>query len=125
MKEEKDIISTALYQAEVGKMVLDYVGRLHPTIIQDAMERRAVRILEDLGCTVRPGQMGLFEWGRLPERVLAAGTDCYGFIDRILEEKKVFLTPGGIFGSEGERYVRVSLCADEATLQEAWARLFK
>ena len=41
MKEEKDIISTALYQAEVGKMVLDYVGRLHPTIIQDAMERRA------------------------------------------------------------------------------------
>ena len=88
-------------------------------------EAWAVRILEDLGCTVRPGQMGLFEWGRLPERVLAAGTDCYGFIDRILEEKKVFLTPGGIFGSEGERYVRVSLCADEATLQEAWARLFK
>lgn len=88
-------------------------------------EKWAVRILEDLGCTVRPGQVGLFEWGRLPDRVLAEGTDCYGFIDRILDEKEVFITPGGIFGSEGERYVRVSLCADEATLERAWERLSK
>lgn len=93
--------------------------------IYRSREAWAVRILEDLGCTVRPGQMGLFEWGRLPDTALATGTDCYGFIDRILDEDKVFLTPGGIFGSEGERYVRVSLCADEATLQRAWERLFK
>ncbi len=86
-------------------------------------EKWAVRILEQLGCTVRPGQMGLFEWGRLPDRVLAEGSNCYDFIDRILEQKHVFLTPGGIFGSEGERYVRVSLCADEATLQQASQRL--
>ncbi|MDE5944830.1 MAG: aminotransferase class I/II-fold pyridoxal phosphate-dependent enzyme [Rikenella sp.] len=88
-------------------------------------EKWAVRILEDLGCTVRPGQVGLFEWGRLPDAVLAEGMDCYGFIDRILEEKDVFMTPGGIFGSGGERYVRVSLCADEETLERAWERLSK
>lgn len=86
-------------------------------------EALAVKILETLGCTVRPGQMGLFEWGRLPEEALAGGQDCYGFIDRILDEKYVFITPGGIFGSGGEKYVRVSLCADEATLQRALERI--
>lgn len=88
-------------------------------------EALAVKILETLGCGVRPGQMGLFEWGRLPESVLATGMDCYGFIDGILEQKHVFITPGGIFGSGGEKYVRVSLCADEATLQRALERLTK
>lgn len=88
-------------------------------------EALAVKILETLGCSVRPGQMGLFEWGRLPESVLASGVDCYGFIDRILDEKHVFITPGGIFGSGGDKYVRVSLCADETTLQRALERLIK
>lgn len=88
-------------------------------------EALAVKILETLGCSVRPGQMGLFEWGRLPESVLASGVDCYGFIDKILDEKHVFITPGGIFGSGGDRYVRVSLCADEAMLQRALERLAK
>lgn len=88
-------------------------------------EALAVKILETLGCGVRPGQMGLFEWGRLPESVLASGGDCYGFIDGILDQKHVFITPGGIFGSGGEKYVRVSLCADEATLQRALERISK
>lgn len=88
-------------------------------------EALAVKILETLGCSVRSGQMGLFEWGRLPESVLASGMDCYGFVDRLLDEKHVFITPGGIFGSGGDKYVRVSLCADEATLQRALDRLTK
>lgn len=86
-------------------------------------EALAIQILETLGCSVRPGQMGLFEWGRLPESVLSSGIDCYGFIDRILDEKDVFITPGGIFGSGGDKYVRVSLCADEATLGRALERV--
>lgn len=88
-------------------------------------EALAVKILETLGCGVRSGQMGLFEWGRLPQSVLANRMDCYGFIDGILDQKHVFITPGGIFGSGGEKYVRVSLCADEATLQRALERLAK
>lgn len=88
-------------------------------------EALAVKILEVLGCSVLPGQMGLFEWGKLPESVLASGVDCYGFIDRILDEKHIFITPGGIFGSGGDKYVRVSLCADEATLGRALERLTK
>ncbi|MCC8063247.1 MAG: aminotransferase class I/II-fold pyridoxal phosphate-dependent enzyme [Rikenellaceae bacterium] len=93
--------------------------------IYRSREALAVKILETLGCKVRPGQMGLFEWGRLPESVLASGVDCYGFIDRILDEEHVFITPGWIFGSGGDKYVRVSLCADETTLQRALERLIK
>ena len=45
--------------------------------------------------------------------------DCYEFSDRILNGCGVFLTPGGIFGSEGDRYIRISLCATEEVLQRA------
>lgn len=88
-----------------------------------AREPLAVEILETIGCTVLPGQMGLFEWGRMPAEILAQGVDCYRFIDRILDELHVFVTPGGIFGTGGEQYVRVSLCADENTLEQALQRL--
>ena len=77
-------------------------------------EELGYRIMEVLGCKARPGQAGLFIWGELPE---GAG-NCYEFIDRILLEKGIFITPGAIFGSEGERYIRISLCADESTLQK-------
>lgn len=86
-------------------------------------EALALQILDTLGCRAQPGQMGLFEWGRLPEELLSQGVDCYQFIDKVLEEKLVFVTPGGIFGSQGEKYIRVSLCADQPTLQRALDRL--
>ncbi len=91
--------------------------------INDLYRRRealATRILETLGCRVAPGQVGLFEWGALPD---SEPSDCYQFIDRILEERHIFVTPGGIFGDGGDRYIRVSLCADEATLQKTIERL--
>lgn len=44
--DEKSVVATALYQAELGKMVLDYVGRIHPAVIEKAMESRAIRTLE-------------------------------------------------------------------------------
>lgn len=70
-------------------------------------EAKAYEILNQIGCSYDAGQAGLFVWGRLPE---GAG-DCYEFSDKILNGCGVFLTPGGIFGSEGNRYVRISLCA--------------
>ncbi len=75
-------------------------------------ERLGYRIMEQLGCRADKGQAGLFVWGRIPDDE----SDCYSFIDSILDCYDVFVTPGGIFGSEGERYVRISLCADVATL---------
>lgn len=47
MEGKKNLeIPTALYQAEIGKMVMEYVGRIHPTVIEQAMESRAIRTLE-------------------------------------------------------------------------------
>lgn len=83
-------------------------------------EAKATEILTTLGCRVQPGQMGLFEWGALPESV---SDDCYQFIDRILLERDIFVTPGGIFGTAGERYIRVSLCASDELLQRTIDRL--
>ncbi|MEG1553788.1 MAG: aminotransferase class I/II-fold pyridoxal phosphate-dependent enzyme, partial [Rikenellaceae bacterium] len=85
--------------------------------LNDMYHRREVlgyKIIELLGCKAQKGQCGLFIWGRLPKRA----KDCYSFIDEILENKGVFITPGGIFGSGGDRYIRISLCADEKTLEK-------
>ena len=69
-------------------------------------------IFDALGIEYAQNQAGLFLWGRLPE-----GENCYDFCDILLYEKGVFLTPGGIFGSEGEKYMRLSLCAPQSVLE--------
>ncbi len=74
-------------------------------------EKVGMAIFDALDITYEPNQAGLFLWGRLPE-----GVNCYDFCDKLLYEKGVFLTPGGIFGSQGEKYMRLSLCASEEVL---------
>lgn len=78
-------------------------------------------ILAAMGCTFSRHQAGLFAWGRLSEE----GGDCYAMCDRVLYECDVFVTPGGIFGSGGERYMRVSLCASKENLEKALERIQK
>lgn len=81
----------------------------------------ALRIMDALGCGVRSGQQGLFLWGRIPET--ASGSE--EFARKVLDEARVFITPGFIFGSAGERYVRISLCATEKNLLRALERIEK
>ena len=69
-------------------------------------------IFDVLGLEYAENQAGLFLWGRLPK-----GQNCYDFCDHLLYEKGIFLTPGGIFGSEGESYMRLSLCAPQQVLE--------
>ena len=83
-----------------------------------AREAKALEIMEALGVECRPHQAGLFLWGRVPNN-----ESCYDFCDRLLYEKHIFLTPGGVFGSEGEKYVRISLCASEEMLQRVLDRI--
>ncbi|WP_187270946.1 pyridoxal phosphate-dependent aminotransferase [Neolewinella aurantiaca] len=78
----------------------------------------AFSIMDELGCTYRTDQVGLFVWARCP-----AGTDGFAISDAALYDKDVFLTPGGIFGDEGNGYVRISLCSSEERLTEALTRL--
>lgn len=84
-------------------------------------ERRVIaeRIMVALGCAIDEKQRGLFLWGRIPE----AAEGSIAFADAVLERARVFIVPGVIFGSNGDRYVRLSLCATQAKLREALARI--
>lgn len=79
----------------------------------------AEAILKALGCSWDPAQSGLFLWGRVPEN----GLDGADLSDKVLYEANVFITPGFIFGSQGERYVRLSLCCTEENLAKALERV--
>ncbi len=83
--------------------------------------RRAVaeEVMTALGCTFDPTQRGLFLWGRIADS--ESGSEAVA--DRALYESRVFVTPGFIFGSNGYRYIRISLCATEEKLREALARI--
>jgi len=81
--------------------------------------RIAESIMETLHCKFDKKQTGLFVWGRIPGSI----QDCGAFVEEILNRAHVFITPGFIFGSNGNRYVRISLCADERRLEEARERI--
>ena len=61
----------------------------------------------------------MFLWGRIPD----AYADVEDLTEKILHEARVFITPGFIFGSNGKRYIRISLCAKEPQLEEALKRI--
>ena len=79
----------------------------------------AEKIMEVLGCVFDPKQSGMFLWGKIPDNY--SGSEALA--DKILYEANVFLTPGFIFGSNGERYIRISLCCKEELLQESLNRI--
>ncbi len=81
--------------------------------------RIAEEIMTALGCTFDPMQQGMFLWGRIPEKY----RDVEELTEKVLHEARVFITPGFIFGSNGERYVRVSLCAKDDKMKEALSRI--
>ena len=78
-------------------------------------------LLDLLGCVYDDDQSGLFIWAKIPE----AERRVEDFVDEILQKAHVFITPGFIFGLNGERYVRVSLCNDVKLLHEAMRRIKK
>lgn len=84
-------------------------------------QRRALaeQIMSTLGCSYSPTQVGMFLWGRIPDHL----SNAEALTERVLHEARVFITPGFIFGSNGARYIRISLCAKENKLQEALQRI--
>lgn len=81
----------------------------------------AYQIMDALGCVYDKEQIGMFLWAKIP--------DSYAHVEelteKVLHESNVFITPGFIFGSKGERYVRISLCSPENELKEALNRITK
>lgn len=80
---------------------------------------KVFQLLQLLDCEFDNGQAGMFVWAGIPEKY----KDGYELSDQVLYESNVFITPGGIFGSAGDRYVRVSLCSTEEKIEEAIKRI--
>lgn len=95
----------------------EWYGKLNETY-----RRRSViaeKIMDALGCTYSKERQGMFIWGRIPE----TDESSEAMADRILYGSRVFITPGFIFGNNGARYLRISLCATEEKLTEALKRI--
>ena len=89
--------------------------------IETYAKRRAMaqEIMDTLQCSYDPNQVGMFLWGKIPEKY----ANVEDLTERVLHEARVFITPGFIFGSNGNRYIRISLCAKDDKFTEAVARI--
>lgn len=87
--------------------------------IYRARREKVFQLLDLLHCTYDKNQVGMFVWAKIP----ATAENGYTLTDEILQKARVFITPGGIFGSNGNGYIRVSLCQDEKVFQEAIDRI--
>ena len=81
--------------------------------------RMAGEIMHALGCTYDEKQVGMFLWGKIPDSC----TDVEELTERVLHKARVFITPGFIFGSNGKRHIRISLCCKDNKLAEALERI--
>lgn len=83
-------------------------------------QRREIarQIMQRLDCDFRQDQVGLFIWAKVPQ-----GKTGYELSDELLYDKQLFITPGGIFGNQGENYLRISLCSNQEQLLAALGRI--
>lgn len=91
--------------------------------IENYRRRRVIAedIMKALGCTFDPKQVGMFLWGKIPDRY----ADVEDLTEAVLHKASVFITPGFIFGNNGKRYIRISLCAKDDKMKEALERIIK
>ena len=110
----KPMMLSAVKALECGREWYDELNAVYS-------ERRQVaeEIMRALGCSFDERQRGLFLWGKIPDSVESVEA----FADKVLYEARVFVTPGFIFGSNGERYIRISLCATKEKMNEALIRI--
>ena len=100
---------------EALKLGSDWFGKQNE--IYSRRRNLIFKLAEKLNCVFDKNSVGLFVWAKLPEGILSEE-----FIDKILLEKHIFITPGTIFGSNGEGYIRFSLCVTEEKIQQAIER---
>lgn len=105
--------------AEALKLDDDWYREVNKTYL----ERRSLvwELMDILNCSFDKNQVGMFIWGKVPANVPNGQT----LSDKILYNADVFITPGFIFGSNGEQYIRISLCTPADVLKEAIQRIKK
>jgi len=87
--------------------------------IYRSRQKKVFELMDLLNCTYDHQQTGMFVWAKIPYDFKSG----YELSDKILTENAVFITPGGIFGSQGDGYIRISLCAKEDVFQTAIDRI--
>lgn len=108
---------------QAAATALDLPDEWYTTLNATYRQRRniAEKIMNALGCQFDPAQRGLFLWGRIPDECPSGEA----LADRLLYEARVFIAPGFIFGPAGDRFIRISLCANEKNLERALERIIE
>jgi aspartate/methionine/tyrosine aminotransferase len=105
--------------AAAKALELDEVWHQSINEIYTKRRKKVFQLLTLVNCKFSELQAGMFVWAAIPDNY----TDGYELSDKVLYNCNVFITPGGIFGSAGNRYVRVSLCTTEEKIDEAIQRI--
>jgi LL-diaminopimelate aminotransferase len=100
----------------LGKEWHDNVNKVY-----SARREKVYELLDLLGCTYSKQQVGMFMWAAIPAKYKTG----YELADEVLYNSNVFITPGGIFGSAGDKYIRVSLCGSIERFEDAIKRIKK
>lgn len=106
-------------QAAIQALGLPETWYTELNIIYRERQQTAFDILKSIGCQFNKSQQGMFVWAKIPVQY----RDGFELSDALLYDKNVFLTPGGIFGSNGESFVRISLCSPVDAMKEALGRV--
>jgi aspartate/methionine/tyrosine aminotransferase len=121
LKVKSNIDSGMLYGIQKGAIEALKLGKYwfeSQNAVYAKRRNLIFKLAEKLQCTFDKNSVGLFVWAKLPEDTQLSEE----FIDKVLLEKHIFITPGTIFGSNGEGYIRFSLCVTEEKIQEAIER---
>ena len=108
-----------LQQAAVKALSADSAWFENQNRIYRSRQKLVFELLDLLDCVYDPTQSGMFVWAKIP----ATFDSGYALSDKILDENAVFITPGGIFGTQGDGYIRISLCAQESVFSQAIDRI--
>tara|TARA_R110000868_G_scaffold404738_2_gene683213 strand:+ start:103 stop:1263 length:1161 start_codon:yes stop_codon:yes gene_type:complete len=107
-------------EAAIAALKLSKEWIAENNVVYKRRKQIAQELLDTIGCTYDENQVGMFVWANNP-----VGRESEEFIDDILQKANVFITPGTIFGSNGEGFVRVSLCSTEEKFRESIDRIKK
>ena len=121
LKVKSNMDSGMFYPVQAGAVEALKLGNSWFEEQNEIYSKRKEKVLElisALDCEVREDQVGLFVWAKTPN-----GKTSEDIVDSLLYNKDIFIAPGFIFGSQGEGYVRFSLCATEEVINEALNRI--
>ena len=121
LKVKSNMDSGMFYGIQKGAIVALRSGKKwfeHLDRIYDSRRKLMFELAEKLGCSYDRNAVGMFVWCKLPENAPTAEE----FIDRILYDNNIFIAPGTVFGTNGEGYIRLSLCVRKEKIEEAIER---